>query len=213
MSRWSSGRPRGVLVAVAAGALLLAACSSGSASSTAASGSPSAAPGSSSAPSGESSAGASPTAAGTGGPRSSAGPSPLASVPARTRQTLPPVKPSTPVNVGPGARTVLVTSQSVTVAGRGPGELSGPGVALTLQVTNGTGRALDLRTVTVSASVTGQEASASDAGPSRPFAGTLAAGRTATGVYVFVLPAGARRPIAVEVSLAPQLPVARFTVP
>jgi hypothetical protein len=101
----------------------------------------------------------------------------------------------------------------VTVTGQGPGELSGPAVALTLQVTNGSARPLDLGTVTVSASMGGQEASSSEAAPARPFSGRLAPGAKAQGVYVFVLPAGGRRPVGVVVSLAPDLPVVRFTVP
>jgi hypothetical protein len=115
--------------------------------------------------------------------------------------------------VGGGARAVLIASRNVTVKGQGPGELSGPAVALTLQVTNGATRPLDLDAVTVTASIRGQEASSSDAAPAKPFAGRLAAGARAQAVYVFVLPADARRPVGVVVSLAPDLPVARFTVP
>jgi hypothetical protein len=123
------------------------------------------------------------------------------------------VAPSKTVAVGGTARTVLLRSQYVTVKGQGPGELSGPGVALTLQVTNGSSRPLDLDAVTVTAGVRGEEASSSDAAPAKPFSGRLQPGTKAQGVYVFVLPTGASRPVGVVVSLAPDLPVARFTVP
>jgi hypothetical protein len=188
---------------------LLAACSGAAASSS------SVAASASSSTVATSPAAATPATSGT--PRAasaaSAAPSaPLATVPSRTRTTLPPAPTSTPVDVAGRARAALVGSRSVTVAGQGPGELSGPGVALTLKVTNPSGPSLDLGAVTVTADVAGQEASPSTAAPARPLTGTLRPGGTATGVYVFVLPAGTARPVAVVVSLAPELPVARFTV-
>jgi len=197
------------LVVGAATVLLVAGCSGGSGQAT--SSSP-AAPGVSP------SAGASPgsTAAPTIAPTSAPTPAatqPLTPVPSKSRTTLAPAAPSRTVTVGAGARAVLIKSRNVTITGQGPGELSGPGVALTLQVTNGASTPLDLDAVTVSASIRGQEASSSDAAPAKPFGGRLAAGAKAQAVYVFVLPAGARRPVGVVVSLAPDLPVARFTVP
>jgi hypothetical protein len=146
-------------------------------------------------------------------PRPSATTQSLVPVPSKARTTLPPVAPSRTVTIGAAARTVLLGSRNVTVTGQGPGELSGPAVALTLQVTNGSSRPLGLDAVIVSASIGGQEASASDAAPAKPFSGSLGPGAKAQGVYVFVLPAGGRRPVGVVVSLAPDLPVARFTVP
>jgi hypothetical protein len=193
------------LVVGAATVLLVAGCSGGSGQAT--SSSP-AAPGVSP------SAGTSPggTAAPTTAPTPAATRS-LTPVPSKSRTTLAPAAPSRTVTVGAGARAVLIKSRNVTITGQGPGELSGPGVALTLQVTNGASAPLDLDAVTVSASIRGQEASSSDAAPAKPFGGRLAAGAKAQAVYVFVLPAGARRPVGVVVSLAPDLPVARFTVP
>ena len=116
------------------------------------------------------------------------------------------------VDVGGRAHATLVSARTVTVTRRGPGELSGPAVALTLRVVNGPAHALDLTAVTVTASVAGQEASPSDSPPAQPFRGSLAAARSATGVYVFVLPAGRHGTVAAVVSLSPDLPVARFTV-
>jgi ABC-type Fe3+-hydroxamate transport system substrate-binding protein len=193
------------LVVGAATALLVAGCSGGSGQAT--SSSP-AAPGVSPA------AGASPggTAAPTTAPTPAATQS-LTPVPSKSRTTLAPAAPSRTVTVGAAARAALIKSRNVTITGQGPGELSGPGVALTLQVTNGGSTPLDLDAVTVSASIRGQEASSSDAAPAKPFGGRLAASAKAQAVYVFVLPAGARRPVGVVVSLAPDLPVARFTVP
>jgi hypothetical protein len=202
-----SGRTA-ALVAGALAALAVAGCSGGSGGSgQAATSSP--APTSSSSASG-------PPASGTASPSSPAPtsePGPLTPVPSKSRATLAPAAPSRTVTVGGGARAVLISSRNVTVKGQGPGELSGPAVALTLQVTNGASGPLDLDAVTVTASIHGQEASSSDAAPAKPFAGRLAPGARTQAVYVFVLPAGVRRPVGVVVSLAPDLPVARFTVP
>jgi hypothetical protein len=206
----------GLVTCAVTTALLVAGCSGGSGqagptSSPAATGTPStaaASPAVSPAPS--------PAASSTGpvaSPRPSATTQSLAPVPSKARTTLPPVAPSRTVTVGAAARTVLLGSRNVTVTGQGPGELSGPAVALTLQVTNGSSAPLGLDAVIISASIGGQEASASDAAPAKPFSGSLASGAKAQGVYVFVLPAGGRRPVGVVVSLAPDLPVARFTVP
>jgi hypothetical protein len=209
--RQREGAVGGVLGAVLAGVLVAGCSGSGStsASAPASSGSSTA---SAAGPTSSASATTSPSGAGSS-PDASASVGSLATVPPKVRATLRPVKPSTPVTVGGGARAILISSQNVTVTGRGPGELSGPAVALTLQVTNGSSRALDLSTATVSANVRGEEASASDAAPSKPFPGTLAPGARAVGVYVFVLPSSGRRPVGVVVSLAPDLPVARFTLP
>lgn len=196
-------RTTGLVAGAVTTALMVAGCSGGSeqaGSTTASAAAPTASsPGSTAGP------GAS--------PQSTAGTPSLTPVPSKARTTLPPAAPSRTVAVGGTARTVLLSSRNVTVSGQGPGELSGPGVALTLQVTNGSSSPLDLDAVTVSASIRGQEASSSDSAPAKPFTGRLAPGAKAQGVYVFVLPPGGRRPVGVLVSLAPDLPVARFTIP
>jgi ABC-type Fe3+-hydroxamate transport system substrate-binding protein len=196
-------RTAGLVVGAVTTALVVAGCSGGSGQAGSTTSSP-----------------AAPTASPTGSsagpiasPQATAATPALTPVPSKARTTLPPVAPSRTVTVGGAARTVLLGSRNVTVSGQGPGELSGPGVALTLRVTNGSSSPLDLDAVTVSASIRGQEASSSDAAPAKPFSGRLAPGANAEGVYVFVLPAGARRPVGVVVSLAPDLPVARFSIP
>jgi hypothetical protein len=196
------GRATGLVVAAVTSTLLVAGCSGGSGQAAGTSTSPAV-------------TGTTGTSSAPAAPAVSSRPTTpsLTAVPSKARTTLAPVAPSKTVAVGGTARTVLLESRKVTVKGQGPGELSGPGVALTLQVTNGSSRPLDLDAVTVSAGIRGEEASSSDAAPARPLGGRLAPGAKARGVYVFVLPPGARRPVAVVVSLAPDLPVARFTVP
>jgi hypothetical protein len=106
-----------------------------------------------------------------------------------------------------------VGSRPVVVVAQGPGEVGGPGVAVTLGVTNRSARPLDLDEVTVTAESRGQAAESVTAPPARPLGGRLGAGATVRGVYVFVLPGGVRAPLSLEVSLSPELPVATFTLP
>jgi hypothetical protein len=117
------------------------------------------------------------------------------------------------VSVAPSARAVLVGAREVTVEARGPGEVGGPGIAVTLAVTNPSARRLSLRAVAVTAEVGGEEAQMSSAPPAAPFAGVLAPGASVRAVYVVVVPPQVRGPLELTVGLAPELPVARFTVP
>jgi hypothetical protein len=88
--------------------------------------------------------------------------------------------------------TIRVTEarQQVT-SGTGPGERTGqPQTVVTLELTNGTDRPLDLNTVVVQAAYGAPPAQASpiyDA-QSADFGGTLAPGASATAVYSFAIP-------------------------
>jgi hypothetical protein len=194
---------------------LLAAGCTGSAEPTAASGSSTAAADGSPSTSATASATTSASAPVSPSPSASS-PEPtepaLSPVPSRARKTLRPVPPSTPADVGGGVRLTLAGSRAVTVTGQGPGELSGPALAVTLRVANGSARPFALDGVTVSASIRDEEASPSASPPARPLSGSLRAGGTADGVYVFVLPEGPRRPVVVVASLSADLPVATFTI-
>ena len=146
-------------------------------------------------------------------PSEAPGPTPLGTVSPSVRRTLPPARPSVPVTVAPSARAVLVGSREVTVEARGPGEIGGPAIAVTLAVTNPSARRLSLRAVAVTAEIDGQEAEVATAPPAAPLGGVLAPGATVRAVYVFVVPRQVRGSLELTVSLAPEVPVARFTVP
>ena len=102
----------------------------------------------------------------------------------------------------------LAASRQVTVAARGPGELAGSAVAVTLEVVNGEQARVSLEDAVVTAAAGTEETSPSDAPPARPLGGTLRPGARTTGVYVFVLPGARRVPLRVTVSLSPSRPVA-----
>jgi hypothetical protein len=148
------------------------------------------------------------TSSGTGG----SGGGKLTTVPSKSRTTLPPAPPTAAVQLGEGLTARLAGQRRVTVTGRGPGELSGPAVALTLELTNGSKASVPLGNVTVTAAGAGEEASPSDSAPARPVSGSLAPGARTSGVYVFVLPQGRSVPLRVTVSATPTRPLAVFTV-
>jgi hypothetical protein len=110
-----------------------------------------------------------------------------------------------PVDVGRGVvvedgTTVWVTGvREVQLEGVGPGEIQGPGVAVSVKVTNRSADSLDLDGTAVSAFFGDLPASLSSADPSDPLAGELKPGRSATGIYVFMKPDGATGRVRVEV--------------
>jgi hypothetical protein len=119
-----------------------------------------------------------------------------------------------PADAGQGVVVSLVRTVSVETQGVGPGETAGePAVAVTLRVQNGSAQPLDLGATVVSLT-TGPEATPgrfSEGPPARAFSGSVAAGASAEGVYVFALPTGERGDIVLDVSLAPERPVVRLT--
>lgn len=95
---------------------------------------------------------------------------------------------------------------------RGPGEISGPGLAVSVEVTNASDAdlALDAISVTLTDSA-GTPSSYVPVSDSQPFAGTLAPGKSATGTYVFTIPTDKRSPITVGLIYGPSTSVVLFT--
>lgn len=111
-----------------------------------------------------------------------------------------------------GVDVTISEVEQLDVKAETPGEIAGPAVALTLTVENGSDDAIDLSTAMVS--VTGSKDSygqATTSEPYSPFAGTLAPGETASGVYVFRLPADERDSLQVTVEYIAGAPIALFT--
>ena len=91
----------------------------------------------------------------------------------------------------------------MSVTGHGPGEVSGPGVAVKVRVQNSGSGAFDLDGLAVNASYgggAGTPAAPSDSSPAKPLHGSLKAGASASGTYVFLVPASARSHVRVDVS-------------
>gem|GEM_PF-2943429 len=92
-----------------------------------------------------------------------------------------------------------------------PGETGGPALLVTIELTNNGSVTADLSTVTVNlADAEGATSTPLTASPAAPFDGTLDADESATAMYVFSFPDDRVGPVTVDVSPAPELPVARF---
>ena len=93
-----------------------------------------------------------------------------------------------------------------------PGEVSGPAVAVTVEITNSSAETVGLDSVTLTLTdAAGNPASPIAADPSTPLSGVLAAGAAATGTYVFTVPADQRNPVTVTVSYSSGAPTLVFS--
>jgi hypothetical protein len=108
--------------------------------------------------------------------------------------------------------TVRVTRlRAVQAKAQGPGEVSGPGLELRVQVRN-QGSALDLSGAAVTLTAAdGSPGQMMTGPPAAPLPASVAAGRTATGTYVFTVPKGQRDPVQVVVTLSEKLAVVTFS--
>lgn len=102
-----------------------------------------------------------------------------------------------------GVAAKIVEVAAVTAEARGPGEVSGPAVAVTVQVDNRSASAVSLDQVVVNLTASdGSPANPMTAKPAKPFGGRLAAGKKARGVYVFAVAKDDRDPITVDVTIS-----------
>lgn len=105
----------------------------------------------------------------------------------------------------------LTKVAAITAKAVGPGEVSGPALALTVAVDNGTSQPVDLGSVVVNVTASDDTPAAQMTGkPARSFAGAVEAGKTTSAVYVFALGRKKRSPVTVEVSISPTDPVVVF---
>jgi hypothetical protein len=98
--------------------------------------------------------------------------------------------------------TASVTSlEAIQGEGRGPGNISGPALRVTLRIDNGTAGTLSLDGVGVELSYGADLTPASPLNDSSavPFHGTLDQGGSTTGVYVFSVPENARDSVTITV--------------
>jgi hypothetical protein len=98
--------------------------------------------------------------------------------------------------------------------GTGPGNISGPALRVTVRLDNGTSAPMALGGVAVELTYGPDAVPASplDDPASAPFTGLVDAGRSATGVYVFTVPAG-RQDVAVSVEYQAGAPFVVFRGP
>lgn len=126
-------------------------------------------------------------------------------------QTGRPVALDSPADAGDGLKASITRVRGINAKAEGPGEVSGPALALTVSVENGSRRPADLGATAVTLEDSeGAPAAEILSPPAKPLAGTLASGKTATGTYVFRVANDRRDPIRVLVTLGSGLPVLVF---
>jgi hypothetical protein len=127
--------------------------------------------------------------------------------------SLPPVALDQPAAVGNGVTAEVVSLEAVDATGVGPGNVTGPALRVTVELTNGTTGVLPLGGVAVDLA-SGPElvpASPVNDPSAAPFTGTVAAGGTAQGVYVFSIAAGDRADVTLSIGYEAGAPILVFT--
>lgn len=203
---WSKVGAAAVLVA----ALGLAGCSGEAADADGGAGASSASP---VAPSVDASASPeSSESASTPGSTATASPTDSASEP-ESVETLPAVDLDEDADFGNGITARVAKVRAVNAEASGAGEISGPAVAVTIELENGTAKKLDLGTVNV------QMVYGDDDTPALPvfgdsradsFSGSLKPDATKKGVYIFTVPKDARGDATITVSYEGSSPIVAF---
>jgi hypothetical protein len=112
---------------------------------------------------------------------------------------------------GNGVRARLAAVEPIEAEGHLPGERSGPAVAITIEVTNGSPGAIDLGNVTVDLTLADGASAYPVAVPDRPpLGGELAAGVATSGQYVFTLIPEERTHVQVHVKYSADTPTVVF---
>ena len=138
-------------------------------------------------------------------PTEEATPEPGAGSPVTDAGELPPALPEVPLDAsgtaGDGVVVNLPRVDAITATGRGPGDVSGPALRVTVRVVNDTAEDISLGDVTVNLFYGAEATPASpiDDSSQQLFAGDLPAGEAAEAVYVFGVPSDMRDAVTVEV--------------
>ena len=112
---------------------------------------------------------------------------------------LPTVPPGESEEVAPGIVVSADALKNVSITGAGPGELSGPGISVTVHVDNDTDAEVDLGGFAVNAYYGKVPAIPSLGSSADQLAGELAPGGSASGVYLFVKPDGSTGALRLEI--------------
>ena len=106
----------------------------------------------------------------------------------------------------------LTEVKAIDAQAKVPGEISGPAVAITVEISNDSPNAIGLDSVSVDVQGGGGvPTSPITTDPASPLSGVLAPGEKKTGVYVFTMPADVRNGASVTVLYSTDAPVALFT--
>jgi hypothetical protein len=138
----------------------------------------------------------------------------LADVPGLPRR-LAPVALSASSDLGGGVAARIAGIKVFTAQASGTGEISGPALAVTVELTNRSGAAVSLDTtaVAVYTGATGSRAASVADGSTVPFSGRLAAGASVRATYAFSVPADRRDVVTVTVGTSLETATAVFSGP
>ena len=115
---------------------------------------------------------------------------------------------------GDRASVRLLEIRQIQAKARLPGEVSGPGLAITVEVDNKSADTLNLGSAVVTVKdSTGGPGAVMTGPPAKPLRGSLEEGEKATGVYVFAVPEANRDPVTMFVSVGPGTQVLSFKGP
>lgn len=128
-------------------------------------------------------------------------PTPGPSEPSGSMPELAPVAPEEPSDNGSGLVARIAAMKAVQGEAVQAGEIAGPAVQFTLELTNDTGEAVDLGLISVNAYIGDDRTPAGGLvrPGGAPFEGTLDAGKSATGVYVYTIPESQRGDVTLTV--------------
>jgi len=112
-------------------------------------------------------------------------------------------------------RGSLVSVEAIDAQATGRGNVAGPALRVTVRIQNDTGSALSLDEVSVNLAYgpAGTPASPIEDSSQRAFPGTLPAGESADGTYVFSVPVDQRGDVTIQVGYRAGAPIAVFSGP
>ncbi len=122
-----------------------------------------------------------------------------------------PLPVSATADFGTGLTARVTANQKISFSAQLPGEVSGPAAKVTIQFVNNSAAAISLANVVVNdEDAKAVPCTAVQSSPNAPVSGSLAPGKSATGVYVFELPTSYVAPLTVSVSYTTAAPVVLF---
>lgn len=153
---------------------------------------------------------AAPDAASTPGPETPLGEGKV--VPVEPVTVRPPVGLDATGDFGTGLTVRLAALEPVAGVARAPGEIAGPALAVTVEAENDSTAPVSLDDVVVFLSYGPERIPATDLGEgSTPLGGSLGAGSSTSGTYVFAVPDDGRADLRVEISYTGEAPTVAFS--
>jgi hypothetical protein len=121
------------------------------------------------------------------------------------------VKVGQPANISDGVRITVGAVRDQKVSAELPGEIAGPAAVVPVTVRNASNQPFSLDGVVVTAFYDDDvPATETTVDPAKPLTGSLAAGRTAKGVYVFTVPREQASTLRIEVSSNQSATIVQF---